>query len=103
MSAEFACGKLLGRRILRGALTNGFEWIFLIMMFADDYNGASLHRSRRLCRDTLGAHTWHDLIAAILAYWTDLSPNGEELWFIALQPWEIMIGLQWTRGPNGKS
>ncbi|KAG1789303.1 uncharacterized protein HD556DRAFT_819862 [Suillus plorans] len=35
-SEMFACGRFLERRVIRGALTNGYQWIFLIMTFADD-------------------------------------------------------------------
>ncbi|KAI9441536.1 hypothetical protein H4582DRAFT_1849158 [Lactarius indigo] len=37
----FACGKLLQKKVIRGALTNGHNWIFIIVKLSDDYNEAS--------------------------------------------------------------
>jgi hypothetical protein len=34
-----------GKQVVRGALTNGREWIFLILKLNDDRNGASFMQS----------------------------------------------------------
>ncbi|KAM6496904.1 hypothetical protein JOM56_007377 [Amanita muscaria] len=38
----YACGRLLEKKVLHGAepLTNGCDWIFLLIKFNDDYDGA---------------------------------------------------------------
>ncbi|KAG1880994.1 hypothetical protein F4604DRAFT_1922615 [Suillus subluteus] len=41
----YACGRFLEQKILRGALTDGHRWIFLLMKLNDDYSGASYARS----------------------------------------------------------
>ncbi|KDR80138.1 hypothetical protein GALMADRAFT_242390 [Galerina marginata CBS 339.88] len=77
VSEMYASGKILQRKFLRGALTNGREWIFLLIKFNDDYEGASYMQSAliefRSLRDFDGrveaATPWPDVIAAILSDW----------------------------------
>ncbi|KAH9042966.1 eukaryotic translation initiation factor eIF2A-domain-containing protein [Lactarius deliciosus] len=76
----YACGKLLQKKVLRGALTNGHNWIFLLVKLNDDYEGASYHQSTMIQLETVRdvddqlviREPWPDLIAAILSYWTHL-------------------------------
>ena len=99
----------LRKKILRGALTNGRDWIFLLIKFNDDYDGASykqsvliqLESARSLNGQVVISEPWPDLIAAILSHWvswilisiikllTDLKR--------ALQTLEAMIGSNWSR------
>jgi len=69
---------LLSKDILRGALTNGREWIFLIVLCKKDGDGATYKESFVHTYDIL--HTAKhsppnivkpkpDLIAGILSYW----------------------------------
>ena len=70
----------LRKKVLRGALTNGRDWIFLLVKLNDDYDGASFKQSTMV---QLGTH-WSvdgqvvipallpDLIAGILVYWVSL-------------------------------
>jgi len=74
----FACAKHLDKQVVRGALTNGREWIFLLVKLNDDRNGASFMRSEiiqlEMQREGLrGPHLmtrpFPDLIAGILSHW----------------------------------
>ncbi|KAG1853915.1 hypothetical protein DFJ58DRAFT_883197 [Suillus subalutaceus] len=90
VSEIYACGKFLQQKVLRGALTNGHDWIFLLMKLNDDYNGASYARSPQI---SLGIQpTWAelvipnrtpDLIAGILSHWINhsFSDLGSDDWF----------------------
>lgn len=72
-----ACGKYLQKKIIRGALTNGREWIFILIKFNDNYDGASHQRSNIVKFDIVSDSdgqleipgSWHDTIAAILSQW----------------------------------
>lgn len=67
----------LSTKFVRGALTNGREWIFLYLKFTDDYEGASYSQSSVLnwtvSVDLDGKReinsSWPDVITAILADW----------------------------------
>ncbi|KAG2089837.1 uncharacterized protein F5147DRAFT_787475 [Suillus discolor] len=37
----FAYGKFLEQKVIRGALVNGYDWIFILMTLNDNYDGAS--------------------------------------------------------------
>ncbi|KAG1827625.1 uncharacterized protein BJ212DRAFT_1313648 [Suillus subaureus] len=93
LSKMYACGKFLQQKVLRGALINGHDWIFLLMTLNDDYDGASYVRSAEL---SLGIHglvggelVIHrrslDLIAGILSHWIEnsFSDLGSDDWFTA--------------------
>jgi len=87
----YACGKLLQKTVLRGALTNGHDWIFLLVKLNHDYDGASYKQStvvRLRATENLDGRTvipapWPDLIAAILSHWIENSfaDLGSDDWF----------------------
>ena len=67
------------KKIIRGALTNGRDWLFLFIKLNDDYNGASYKESALIqlsIKGVLGSQlqlsSEPDLIAGILAYWVSL-------------------------------
>jgi hypothetical protein len=73
------------KQVVRGALTNGREWIFLILKLNDDRNGASFMRSNIIHLDThsevLGGpqvmtRPSPDLIAGILSHWVSLTQSA---------------------------
>ncbi|CDO74642.1 hypothetical protein BN946_scf184944.g1 [Trametes cinnabarina] len=77
----FACAKCLGSRYIRGALTSGTEWIFVLLEVNADQKGGRYWRSypRRVNREMetdANVRTWTvqqhtvDTIVAILADWT---------------------------------
>jgi hypothetical protein len=66
----------LRKTIIRGALTSGRDWIFIIVKLNNDYNGASYRQSNVIqlnptCDDYQPKNPT-DLIAAILSYWVSL-------------------------------
>ncbi|KAH7910224.1 hypothetical protein BJ138DRAFT_1009256 [Hygrophoropsis aurantiaca] len=87
----YACGTLLEKNVLRGALTNGHDWIFLLIELNDDYDGASYKQSDVIQLETtkrldgsLEIHRpWPDLIAAILSHWIEngFAELGSDDWF----------------------
>jgi len=91
VSEMYASGKFLQTKFVRGALTNGREWIFLHLKFTDDYEGASYSQSPIIKwtatenLDGVGEvlRPWPDLIAAILADWIENSfvGIGSDDWF----------------------
>jgi len=91
VSEMYASGKFLQTKFVRGALTNGREWIFLHLKFTDDYEGASYSQSSIIKwtatenLDGVGEvlRPWPDLIAAILADWIENSfvGIGSDDWF----------------------
>lgn len=93
VSVMYACGKFLQQKVLRGALTNGYDWIFLLMTLNDDYNGASYMRSAQLSLgiqkptedELVIPRRSSDLIAGILSYWIEnsFSDLGSDDWFTA--------------------
>lgn len=99
----------LRKKVLRGALTNGRDWIFLLITLTDDYDGASykqsavvrLRTTESLDGQLVNPGPWPDLIAAILSYWVssiqicaiELSTERDARLKIALQNLEVMIGL----------
>ena len=102
-------GLYLRKKVLRGALTNGHNWIFLLIKLNDDYDGASYQQSSviqlRTAESLSGqlavTEPWPDLIAAILLHWvswilisiikswTDWDARLKRV----LQTLEAMIGL----------
>ncbi|KAH8996836.1 hypothetical protein EDB92DRAFT_2036180 [Lactarius akahatsu] len=87
----YACGQLLQKKILCGALTNGHDWVFLLVKLNDDYDGASYQQSpmiqlqitRGVDNQLVIHEPWPDLIAGILSYWiTNSSADlGGDDWF----------------------
>ncbi|KAG1832252.1 hypothetical protein EV424DRAFT_1533952 [Suillus variegatus] len=95
VSEMYACAKTLNRKFIRGAVTNGRDWTFLLLMLNDDWNGATYKRSEELSIDS--AHLadddrmdvvprpqWLHIIAAILAHWIEHSfeDMGSDDWFV---------------------
>ncbi|CAA7260785.1 unnamed protein product [Cyclocybe aegerita] len=91
----YECAKRLDKKIIRGALTSGEDWIFLHLKMNDDGNGASYHYSERLrlykaqtnlAADVEISRPWPDLIAAILSSWIENSHSEitDDDWFEAM-------------------
>ncbi|TDL20114.1 hypothetical protein BD410DRAFT_791190 [Rickenella mellea] len=65
------CGKLLLKKVVRGALTNGRDWFFLLVKLNDDYDGATYKQSDVIQLQTTRSpdgqpqihEPWPDLIA----------------------------------------
>ncbi|KAH9979063.1 hypothetical protein BGW80DRAFT_1222200 [Lactifluus volemus] len=84
----FACGKLL-QQVLRGALTNGRDWIFLLVKLNNNYEWASYQQSSMVQLPTTGSlggqpkSSEPDLISGILAFWIENSfvDLGSDDWF----------------------
>lgn len=101
----------LRKKVLRGALTNGRDWIFLLIKLNDDYDGASYKQSSviqlRTAESLSGqlaiTEPWPDLIAAILSHWVSwiliskLLTDWDARLKRALQTLEAMIGLNRCR------
>ena len=67
----------LRNKVVRGALTNGHNWIFLLVKLTDDYEGASYKQSNVICLEVyqnldLQQVSQPDLIAAIVLHWVSL-------------------------------
>jgi len=79
----------LRKKVLHGALTNGRDWIFLLVKFNDNYDGAFYKQSfvvkyytqppvglsrttESPDRQVVIPKPWPDLIAGILVYWVSL-------------------------------
>jgi len=67
-----ACATRINQKTIRGALSNGRTWIFLILTFNDDAPGGLYCDSEpidlKMFGDTIG-HESADLIAGILSHW----------------------------------
>ncbi|TDL20109.1 hypothetical protein BD410DRAFT_841469 [Rickenella mellea] len=89
----YECGKLLQKSVVRGALTNGRDWIFLLVNISDDYDSASYRKSDAVELQTTRSpdgqlridKPWPDFIAAILLYWIEngFAELGSNDWFEA--------------------
>ena len=67
----------LRNKVVRGALTNGHNWIFLLVKLTDDYEGASYKQSNVICLEVyrnldLQQVSQPDLVAAIVLHWVSL-------------------------------
>jgi len=66
------------KKVLCGTLTNGHDWIFLLIKLNDNYNEASYMQSDVVSMPgkspdgELILGPWPDLIAAILLHWVRL-------------------------------
>ena len=68
------------KKVIRGALTNGHDWVFLLIKLNNDYDGASYKQSEAVQLITTKSGDgqpvvpgpWPDLIAAILSHWVSL-------------------------------
>jgi hypothetical protein len=105
----------LRKKILRGAPTNGRDWIFLLIKLNNYYDGASYKQSVVIRYSLFGAsglggqvavnEPWPDLIAAILSHWVSwilisiikLLTDWDARLKRALQTLEAMIGSNWSR------
>jgi len=70
------------KQILRGALTNGHEWIFLLLKLNNNHDGASYWQSNVVKFTPGSTHDgqlilgdWPDLIAGILSHWVNFDSN----------------------------
>ncbi|KAF8323470.1 uncharacterized protein EI90DRAFT_3130339 [Cantharellus anzutake] len=79
----YACAKALGKSVVRGALTVGDRWIFLIIVMNANGDGAKYWKSRGIGvltttppEDTAITSPWPDVIAGILAHWMKHSFEG---------------------------
>jgi hypothetical protein len=68
----------LRKKVVRGALTDGNDWIFLLIKLNDNYEEASYKQSNviklEVIANLVDGHwvvpkPWPDLIAAILVHW----------------------------------
>ncbi|KAH9082224.1 hypothetical protein EDB83DRAFT_2513008 [Lactarius deliciosus] len=76
----YLCLKSIEKDILRGALTNGLEWIFMVVARNPDGNGAKYKRSVPVMFDRppqIGG-MWPDLVAGILSHWVENSFTDTE-------------------------
>jgi hypothetical protein len=69
---------VLRKKVLRGAVTNGHQWIFILIKINDNYEGASFMDSdiiqiggpiMNIFGQGMSNMSWPDLIAAILLHW----------------------------------
>lgn len=77
----YMCAKFLQKKVLRGVLTNGRDWMFLLVKLDDNYDKAIFKQSFMMeltfkksvdgTRETTGP--WPDLIAGVLSYWIENS------------------------------
>ncbi|TDL20122.1 hypothetical protein BD410DRAFT_899713 [Rickenella mellea] len=75
----YECGKLLQKRVVRGAVTNGRNWIFLLVKLNDGYSGGTFKQSSLVRCNIAHSHDdgleilqpGPDLIAAILTHWIE--------------------------------
>ncbi|PBK67682.1 hypothetical protein ARMSODRAFT_1020214 [Armillaria solidipes] len=98
----YGCAKLLKKDFLRGALTDGHQWIFLILHLNSDGNGGSFKRSVTVHLSVSGlpggpqevAKPTADLIAGILSFWIEHSFDdlGQDDWFELVQPQSVKYG-----------
>ncbi|KAG6829097.1 hypothetical protein H0H92_005710 [Tricholoma furcatifolium] len=86
----YVAGKGLQRSTIRGALTDGYSWIFIILFFNKEGKGASWRRSLAIwytMEDVHGARipkdAEPDVIAGILAHWVERCFDNvdDEDWF----------------------
>ena len=66
----------LRNEVVRGALTNGHDWIFLLVRLMNDYEGASYKQSDVIHLEVMQNLDFQqvsqpDLIAAILLHWVN--------------------------------
>lgn len=87
ISEIYACAKSLKKNILRGALTDGHAWIFIILVLNSDGNGAKYRSSLPIyVGHPQVIKPWPDVVAAILSHWIENSfaDIGSDDWFESL-------------------
>ncbi|KAJ3517105.1 hypothetical protein NLJ89_g722 [Agrocybe chaxingu] len=86
----YACAAALKKSIIRGALTDGRTWIFLLLKSNADEPGVTYHVSHEVSIVGAGPHLRPQvdpkacaIVAAIVAYWIEHSFEdiGDEDWF----------------------
>lgn len=93
VAGMYASAKYLGKGIIRGALTNGHDWIFLILYLNKDGDGGTYAESPTIKIQVSDTFPYHvispgpDIVAGILAYWMEHSFNDldENDWFSPLK------------------
>jgi len=73
----YACAKVFKKDVIRGALTAGNKWMFLVLVINDNGDGAKCWQSRGInILDESGPESgakavapWPDVVAGILAHW----------------------------------
>ncbi|KAN0135684.1 hypothetical protein V8E53_006575 [Lactarius tabidus] len=77
ISEMYACLKSLKKKFLRGALSSGHDWIFLIIELNPNGDGATYQHSPPFeqCNREIGEMR-PDLVAGILRYWVEHSFTG---------------------------
>ncbi|KAF8067907.1 hypothetical protein FPV67DRAFT_1416207 [Lyophyllum atratum] len=91
VSELYACGRFLRTKVLRGALTDGHSWVFLLMKFNENFDGAVYQETKTVRFTTTELSDgkivinkpWPDVIAAILSHWIENSfaDLGSDDWF----------------------
>ncbi|KAI9438756.1 hypothetical protein H4582DRAFT_196131 [Lactarius indigo] len=83
----YACAKNLKKNTLRGALSDGNSWMFLIIVLNPDGNGANFRRSSPI-EFQRGVPSqivkpWPDVLTGILLHWIENSYSdiGSDDWF----------------------
>ncbi|TEB24583.1 hypothetical protein FA13DRAFT_1777814 [Coprinellus micaceus] len=86
----YACARTLGKSTIRGALTNGHDWIFLVVRMDADGKGAAYAESDKVGlmvkarpdREDI-SFTFTSTIAGIIAHWIEHSNDdiGDDDWF----------------------
>ncbi|KAH8924294.1 hypothetical protein BT69DRAFT_1349547 [Atractiella rhizophila] len=72
VAAMYGCAKFFGKRIIRGALSNGRDWQFLILHLKDEYNTRGTFTQTRpfaIDRSVSSTLSGADLVAGILSSW----------------------------------
>lgn len=76
VSEMFTCATKLGKKFVRGVLTNGHNWIFLVLRVKDDGTGAEYAESEAICLMGAGRQGTLvvspdvcSLLAGIIAHW----------------------------------
>ncbi|KAF8171152.1 hypothetical protein BJ912DRAFT_1082497 [Pholiota molesta] len=87
----YVCGRRLCKKVIRGALTDGHKWIFLLLTFNATGEGAAykdsgvvkLHRTFGPDIDAVVSAPSADVIAGILLHWitNGFSDVGADDWF----------------------
>ncbi|TDL20111.1 hypothetical protein BD410DRAFT_791185 [Rickenella mellea] len=87
----YYCGRLLQKKVVRGALTNGHDWVFVHIKLNDNYDGASYTWFPVVRLNIVKSYDgvpqirkpWPDVIAAILLHWVEngFSDLGSDDWY----------------------
>ena len=84
---------VLRKKVLRGAVTNGHQWIFILIKINDNYEGASFMDSdiiqiggpiMNIFGQGMSNMSWPDLIAAILLHWVHFFSMDMNHWLTVM-------------------